>query len=741
MYVNILINRSNSKLNKTFSYKVPTELECKVEIGKRVLVPFGAKNKPENGYILEKLEHVNIDYQIKEIIEVIDDFPLFDLKTLKLADFIKEKYMCNMVDAINIIMPGGIKNVTAESNTDKYLGIKVSEDEIDSFIIKNESKEKYKAQIQVLSYLKENSVVKLSDLKNDLKITDSPIKTLIKNELIEVSRQDKKLDIYKVLKNNTVDFVLNNEQRVAVEKIKEKIEAKVFSEMLIFGVTSSGKTEVYIEAIKEVIKQGRQGIVLVPEIALTPQIVRRFKQHFGDGVVVMHSKLSDTEKYNQWNRIKKREVSVMVGPRSAVFAPFDDVGIVVIDEEHDSAYKSENTPKYDAKEVARFICENNNAVLLYGSATPKIETYYRAQNGEIELIRLNKRVNEADNPTIHIVDMKEELKNGNTTIISHEVHKQIQDKLNKGEQILIFINRRGFSTFVSCRKCGYVMKCYNCDMPYVYHYDTDTLACHHCGKSIRNVNMCPECNSKYIKFFGLGTEKVEDDIQGLFKNARILRMDADTTSKKNSHDAILTDFNEGRADILIGTQMIAKGHDFRNVTMVVILAADMSLNIQDFRAYERSFQLFTQLAGRAGRSGKDSAVYIQTYEEKNYVLECIKNYDYEKFYKNEIMLREQLENPPFSNICIITLIGENEKKIIIYINGLKKYLEYYNIKGNYKILGPAPNFIKKINDNYRWRLVIKGTDEEKVKNFVKYSINKFNEKEKVKDVKIQIDIN
>ena len=736
MYVNVLIDRSNSKLDKAFTYKAPKNMIDKVQIGKRVLIPFGPKNNQENGYIIEKLSHINIKNQIKEITDIIDDFPLFDYNVLNLANFIKQKYMCNMIDTINTILPAGVRNTDIDNNMEKYFRIKISKEEAEEFIKINQ--DKYKAQVRVLNYLIQNLEAKLSDIKDNLGITDSAIKTLLKNGIIEELKKEKNIDIYTDTHYIEKNSVLNNEQIDAINIIKQKFYERAFYEILLYGVTGSGKTEVYIEVIKQVIKNGKQAIVLVPEIALTPQIVRRFREHFNEDVVVMHSRLSDTEKYNQWSRVKRKDVSVMIGPRSAIFAPFNDIGLIIIDEEHELTYKSESTPKYDAKEVARFICRNNNAVLIYGSATPAVETYYRAEMGEVDIINLTKRVNEAEQPVIHIVDMKKELKEGNMTIISREVHKKIQQKLKLGEQVLIFINRRGFSTFVSCRKCGHVMKCDNCEMPYVYHYNTDTLSCHHCGKLIKNVNICPACNSKYIKFFGIGTEKVEDEIKSMFSWARILRMDADTTTKKNSHDNILTNFNEGNADILIGTQMIAKGHDFKNVTLVVVLAADMSLNIQNFRAYERSFQLFTQLAGRAGRTGTKSEVYIQTYEEKNYVLECVKNYDYQGFYKKEILLRETLDNPPFSKIYTIMFIEKNEKNIIIFINRLKKYLEYYNIKGNYKILGPSPSIIHKINGNYRWQILVKGKDEEKLRNFVTYTLDKLREKEALGDIRVVV---
>ncbi len=741
MYASILINRSNSNIDKSFTYKVPDIMRDKATIGKRVVVPFGMGNEKLAGYIIELNENLNTNFKIKEIIDIVDDFPLFDLNTLELATFIKEKYICNYIDAINIAIPSGVRNINYDSIQEKYVNIAYEDINIDETMSKLANDKRLKTQFSVMEYIRNEGQTKISELKEKLGITDSAINTLIQKGIFKIIMQDKKANIYEPINIKNENIKLNEEQKVAIKTISNKIDKNTFTETLIHGVTGSGKTEVYIECVKRAIELGKQAIVLVPEIALTPQTVRRFKEHFGDLVVVTHSKMSDTEKYIEWNKVRKGEVQVMIGPRSAIFTPFSNIGIVIIDEEHETSYRSEITPKYDTKDIARYICSRVGAPLVYGSATPSIDTYYRTQNQEVELINMTKRVNDFMLPKIQIIDMKEELRNGNTSIISREAYEKINKAISEGTQILVLMNRRGFATFVSCRKCGHVMTCNNCDVPYVYHQGSETLECHHCGKIIHNVSICPECSSKYIKFFGVGTEKVEEELGQIFKNNKVIRMDADTTSKKNAHDRILMEFNSGNADILVGTQMIAKGHDFANVGLVLILAADAALNIQDYRAYEKAFQLFTQVAGRAGRTGKQSEVLIQTYDEKNYILECVKNYNYGKFYNMEIIVRESLGNPPFSNLITITFIGEDEKNIIIYINGLKKYLEYYNIRAEnkYKILGPASHIIKKLKGKYRWKIIIKHEDEAKLKNFVLYTLDKFTKKEKMKDIKVQID--
>lgn len=507
---------------------------------------------------------------------------------------------------------------------------------------------------------------------------------------------------------NTLDFTPTPEQSNAINTISSTLDDTGLKEFLLHGVTGSGKTEVYIQIIKEGIKRGFGAIVLVPEISLTPQTVKRFIERLGDKVAVFHSRLSKGEKYLEWEKVNSGKAKVVVGARSALFTPVKNLGIVIIDEEHDTSYKSGQSPYYHAREVAEKLCELNNATLVLGSATPDISTYYRAVNGEIKLIELKKRTNNKSLPQTDIVDMREELVSGNKTIFSTKLYDEIKLNLSKKEQTILFLNRRGYSTFVNCRKCGFVAKCRNCNIALTYHMDTNSLECHYCGAKFKNPDICPICKEKYIKYFGIGTQKIESAVQKVFPEASVVRMDLDTTTKKNSHEEILSKFRDENIDILIGTQMIAKGHDFPNVTLVGVMAADTSLNSNDFYSAERTFDLLTQVSGRAGRAEKNGRVIIQTYESDNYSIVSAKEHDYNKFYSQEILLREQLNYPPFCDITLINVSSDNEAKVIEDSRNIRIIFEEY-FKDNEKVIVlkeiPAP--ISKIKNKYRFRIIIK----------------------------------
>lgn len=506
----------------------------------------------------------------------------------------------------------------------------------------------------------------------------------------------------------TLDFTPTPEQSNAINTISSTLGDTGLKEFLLHGVTGSGKTEVYIQIIKEGIKRGFGAIVLVPEISLTPQTVKRFIERLGDKVAVFHSRLSKGEKYLEWEKVNSGKAKVVVGARSALFTPVKNLGIVIIDEEHDTSYKSGQSPYYHAREVAEKLCELNNATLVLGSATPDISTYYRAVNGEIKLIELKKRTNNKSLPQTDIVDMREELVSGNKTIFSTKLYDEIKLNLSKKEQTILFLNRRGYSTFVNCRKCGFVAKCRNCNIALTYHMDTNSLECHYCGAKFKNPDICPICKEKYIKYFGIGTQKIESAVQKVFPEASVVRMDLDTTTKKNSHEEILSKFRDENIDILIGTQMIAKGHDFPNVTLVGVMAADTSLNSNDFYSAERTFDLLTQVSGRAGRAEKNGRVIIQTYESDNYSIVSAKEHDYNKFYSQEILLREQLNYPPFCDITLINVSSDNEAKVIEDSRNIRIIFEEY-FKDNEKVIVlkeiPAP--ISKIKNKYRFRIIIK----------------------------------
>lgn len=533
----------------------------------------------------------------------------------------------------------------------------------------------------------------------------------------------------------------NAGQKQAIQYLKSVVSSNRFEEILLHGVTGSGKTEVYLQISKYVLENNKAVIVLVPEISLTPQTVKRFKDRLGDNVAVLHSRLSKSEKYVEWCRIKSGAANIVVGARSALFAPVRNLGMVIIDEEHDTSYKSGQTPYYHARDVAEEMCKITNSVLILGSATPDICTYYRARTGEIKTIRLTKRANDSVLPTVKIVDMTQELVNNNKTILSNELYQAIKANLINKEQTILFLNRRGYSSFINCRECGFVAKCRKCNIALTYHSSENKLVCHYCGAKYNMPTICPICKNNKVRTFGTGTERVEEFIKKLFPEASVLRMDLDTTTKKGAHEEILTKFKNENVDILIGTQMIAKGHDFPNVTLVGIVAADMSLNVSDFRATERTFNLITQVAGRAGRGQKSGRVIIQTYESDNYSIVASKNHDYEGFYNQEIIIRKKLFYPPFSDIIMINVVDENEKKVIDTATDVQAmFFEELKCYEDVLVLPPTPSPINKINNKFRWRIIIKCliTDEinKRINNLIKSE--KF---VKIKNTELTIDVN
>jgi primosomal protein N' (replication factor Y) len=512
--------------------------------------------------------------------------------------------------------------------------------------------------------------------------------------------------------------------------------------MLLHGVTGGGKTEVYMQVIKDVIARGKEAVVLVPEISLTPQMVERFKGRFPGNVAVFHSRLSEGERQDQWRRVKDQKVSIAVGARSAVFAPFKDIGIIIIDEEHESSYKSESTPRYHAAEIAAERCKRNGALLLYGSATPSVERYYSAKSGKIELLTIYKRTNFLDLPVVDVVDLRDELKSGNRKMFSRKLIIEIEKNIQNGEQTILFLNRRGYSPFVLCRSCGYIVTCKNCSVSYTYHSDTEKLICHYCGAAARLPGKCPVCESLDIKLFGAGTQRVEEEVKKLFNGCSVIRMDRDTTSAKNSHERILNEFVKKKIDILIGTQMIAKGHDFPNVTLVGVLAADPMLNINDFRSAERAFQLLMQVSGRAGRGKIRGRVVIQTYNPDHYSIATSMEHDYNSFYRQEIMVRRELEYPPFKSIGAVMLSGPDDKKTFDAALTLHtKCREEHSGDDGIVITKPLRPPIGVIKDKYRWRFIIKHGDTNKLAQILGELGDFFFSGKLPKDAELGVDIN
>ena len=704
-YAGIVVNNNSIQVDKVFTYSIPDRWKGVLKLGYRVKVPFGIGNKKIDGFVMDLYDEFHSNSNIKVIDELCEDYPLITPEDLQLIRYMREKYLCTYIECIKTFLPAGIiKGMKSKVNQVLYSGI--------------ELQGKYYKEPYITIYntiVKNNGKFNKNELSKNFGISISSLSTLLKygfltNEKIIVNRYDERVfDEYK-------EKILNREQQYAVDKIKASSQ-NIF---LIHGVTGSGKTEIYMNLVSSMLQEKRDSIILVPEISLTPQMVERFKGRFGKNIAVFHSKLSEGERFDEWLRVKDGRVKVAIGARSAIFLPFANLGLVVIDEEHETSYKSDSDPKYNAVEIAQYRCENNNIKLILGSATPSIETYYKSKFKDIELISLKHRADNAVMPEIELIDMREELMSNNRSIFSKRLYEEIEKSLKKQEQIILFLNRRGHSPFVSCRKCGYVFKCDNCDISLTYHNENGFLVCHYCGMKKKATNVCPKCKSKYVKFFGVGTEKIEQEINKYFPQSKTLRMDFDTTRKKNSYEQIYTAFKEHKADILIGTQMIAKGLDFKNVTLVGVIAADLSLNLPDFRSAEKTFQLITQVSGRAGRGEKPGRVILQTYSPDHYsIIRSVSN-DYAGFYNEEISIRRDMNYPPFSKILSINMSSKNENLLIKNIQNVGYILK--NIlqdEDKIEMLGPCPCAISKINEQYRWQIILKGNIGTKIANKLK----------------------
>ncbi|KEH97687.1 primosomal protein N' [Clostridium massiliodielmoense] len=725
-YAGIVVNNESVQVDKVFTYKIPEKLLEKLKVGHRVKVPFGKGNRNIDGFVIELYEEFHSKYKVKSIINICDEFTVLREKDIELIKKMKEKYLCTYLECIKVIIPTGIiKGVRNKIKEVIYIGNTLAE---------KFNKEPYTS---IYNAVKSNDgVYSKTEISKKFKLSSSSINTMIKHGFLT-----KNETIVNRFNNNVYskyeEKILNKEQKVVTDYILNS-NNRLF---LIHGITGSGKTEIYMNMVKNMINKNKECVILVPEISLTPQMVERFKGRFGKDIAVFHSKLSDGERYDEWLRIKNKQVKVAIGARSAIFLPFDNLGMIIIDEEHEGSYKSDSNPKYNAREIGELKCNIENCKLVLGSATPSIDTYYRCMTGEIELLTLDNRADGAKLPEVHIVDMREELRNGNKSIFSTALYDGIEKALNNKEQVILFLNRRGFSTFVSCRECGYVFKCNHCDISLTYHSKGDYLSCHYCGEKYKVPQICPKCGSKYVKYFGVGTEKIEKEVKKYFPYARTLRMDFDTTRKKNSYDYIYNTFKNGEADILIGTQMVTKGLDFKNVTLVGVIAADVSLNLPDFRSGERTFQLITQVGGRAGRGSKEGNVVVQTYSPENYSIRYSANNDYKNFYKEEIGIRYDMDYPPFSKILSINISSKNENLLIKNIQKIGVILKNALEKNNkINMLGPCPCAISKVKEFYRWQILIKGQLDNKLALNMKKIIYK-NLQDVYNDVRISIDIN
>lgn len=735
-FAKIIIDINNKNVDKVFDYIIPENLKYKIKIGMRAYVPFGKSNKIREGYIVDLAYESDINENLlKKIHSLPDNYNIVDKSMINLAKFMSNKYYCTLSNCLQCIMPKIVNDKTL-----KYICLNNElfnfDEEFEKILNKNNQ------QSKILNFLKNiNAPISINELKSFLGITNAPINSLEKKGLIKLFEKEFKRDVFDISKYENKEALFNTkEQENAINFIKKTFDNEIKKPILLYGVTGSGKTEVYLKIIEDIISKGKQAIMLVPEISLTPQTVERFIARFGKKVSVTHSKLSDGERFDQWKKAKFNEISIMIGTRSAIFTPFENLGIVIIDEEHDFSYKSETTPKYSTIEIAEELCKIKNSILLLGSATPSITSYYKTQKNEYDLIKMKTRVNKKL-PKINIIDMRKELENNNKSIFSKDLFNAIKNNLENKMQTILFLNRRGHSTFISCRKCGYVAQCENCNVNYVYHLSENKLKCHYCNNIKEIPKVCPECNSNYIKYFGIGTQKIEDETKKYFPNAKILRMDLDTTSKKNSHQIILEKFKNNEADILIGTQMISKGLDFPNVSLVGVIAADLILNTGDYKSAENYFQIINQVSGRAGRGNTLGTVYIQTYSPEHYCINFLKENDYENFYLREIQERKINFYPPFSNIFLILFLSKNEEKVLKCIYKLNEIMLYYNKKTNFQISEPSKAIISKINNFYRYKIIIKADEEERLKNFVLFCIERLKLHINIDDIIINLSLN
>lgn len=709
MVAEIILNSNAKELNRVFDYNIPETMFYKAMVGSRVFVQFGNRKQLEEGFIIGIKE--SSEFKLKSIEKIVNENGLTEEK-VELAKWMARRYFCNISECIKLMLPPGtttkiIENRIKEKN-ENFVTI-IDEEVVESDI--EEDKFKSAKQVRILKFLLDNGETNLADLLLFTDTTRDAVKALEKKNYITIEKKHvERNPFFHKVERQSKKLEFTEEQQNAYNEISDKMDKNKYEEYLIYGVTGSGKTEIYLQLIEKALNNNKTSIMLVPEISLTPQTVDRFIARFGEeNIAVLHSKLSIGERFDQWNKIKSGQAKIVIGARSAIFAPVQNLGIIIIDEEHDSSYKSESTPRYNAKDVARYLCYESNIPLVLGSATPDTGSLYRTMKKQSVLLRLNKRANNAKLPEIEVVDLREELSKKNKSMLSEKLQESIKENLENKKQTILFLNRRGFSTFVMCRECGYTAKCKNCDITLTYHKSTNKLKCHYCGYETKVITKCPECGSENIRYFGTGTQKLESEINTLFPEAKTIRMDVDTVTKKNSHEKILTDFKENKADILIGTQMVVKGHHFPNVTLVGVIAADGSLNMNDYRANEITFQILTQVAGRAGRGEDAGKVIIQTYNPDNFTIECVKQQNDEMFYNTEMRLRKQLKYPPFCDIIVIGVSSKDEQITMKVAQSLHKYLKDRVENENigimlYKAL-PAP--IDKIKNKYRWRILIK----------------------------------
>lgn len=797
MIAKVIVDIPSKSVDFTFDYIIPTRLQSMVQVGMRVIVPFGPRTI--QGYVMQVTEQPdgNIDIaKLKEIKEIQDIKPELTEELIQLTEWYNNYFVTKRISMLEVMLPSAIKakytkvfSIVDADAVPESLLVKFDKDgqypykeaqynddlgqivpllkqgivsEV-TLLSQNVSKkkqravsiiegfdydsilgslEKSKKQYELYAYLldERHHTVLLKDLE-EMGFSKSSIDTLMRKGFVEkydaiVERDPFETRVFEQDQKQQ----LTDDQQEAYKSILESIQAHQQRTYLLHGVTGSGKTEVYLQTIEEVLKLGRQAMMLVPEIALTPQMVLRFKRRFGDEVAVLHSGLSKGERYDEWQKIRDGKASVSVGARSSVFAPFKNLGMIIIDEEHESSYKQEDYPRYQARDIAQWRSQYHQCPLILGSATPSLETYARAEKGVYELLSLPNRVNQQALPEIEIVDMRTELSSGNRSMFSEQLRKSIQQRLDKNEQIVLFLNRRGYASFMLCRDCGHVPQCPNCDISLTYHKSTDQLKCHYCGHQEVPPNKCPNCESEHIRQVGTGTQRVEELLQEAFQEARIIRMDVDTTSRKGAHEKLLDDFGAGKGDILLGTQMIAKGLDFPNITLVGVLNADTMLNLPDFRASERTYQLLTQVSGRAGRHEKEGEVIIQTYNPEHYAIKDVQANDYTAFFNKEMNYRKMGKYPPYFFLINFTIAHKEMKKVMEASKHIHKIL-LQHLTDKALVLGPSPAVLSRINNEYRFQILVKYKSEPALHEALKYLDDYYHDQYLKEKLSLKIDIN
>lgn len=721
MYANVIIEYGVKALNKTFIYKIPEELKDKIKVGIKVYVPFGKMEV--FGFVMEIVNSNDTEYDAKEIIRIDNEELVLSKELMDVGKYLSSITLCTLITAYQTMLPSSLKIKKQEHNYDKFDEYLVLTDKLKAmeYICKYPRR---MAQIKAI-----NNILEVGKL-NKKEVSSEIVKALEENGIITIEKVSK----YRINKGS--DEIVKKTLTEDQEREYKSVDFNKYDTYLLYGVTGSGKTEVYIKWIEKCISEGKTAIMLVPEISLTTQIAKRFYEAFGSDVAIFHSSLSEGEKYDEYLKILRGEVHVVVGTRSAIFVPFTNLGIIIIDEEDSSSYKQDNNPRYHVRDMAIYRGKYNNIPVVLGSATPTLESKARADKGVYKLLKLSNRVGNAKLPIIHVIDMEGEMKKRNL-IFSEFLQNKIREKLSRKEQVILLLNRRGFSTFITCSNCGYTYKCPSCDITLTFHKSTNNLICHYCGYQKKKDEVCPECHEASLNYYGLGTEKLEEKIKEMYPDARVVRMDQDTTRNKGSHEKIIGEFKEYKYDILLGTQMISKGLDFPKVTLVGVINADASLNIPDYRSSEVTYSLLSQVAGRAGRSEMPGEVIIQTFNPDNYVIECVKSNNYDKFYLQEMNFRKKLKYPPYYYLVGIKVIGKVYEKTIEDARKVKKYLDD-NLNKETIVLGPTTASVFRFNNEYRMQIIIKYKFDDKLMATLKDLDNIFSGN---KDNYLEIDFN